>query len=118
MPEAVGNGIDEVAVVGLGDVDFDRLAVLQHGDGSFRMEGDVQGPCQIVDGSQGDEAEVDGTVGLCQAVDGFIQRPVAAHGKYRIEAGQGCFLGPFRRVAGFLRFPQFDVVEHRFQLLS
>ena len=82
------------------------------------MKGDVQGPGQVVDRTQGDEAEMDRAVvlGLSQAVDCFIQRPVTAHGKYRVKASQGGFFGPFRRIAGFLRFPQFDFIEHRFQL--
>ena len=46
----------------------------------------------------------------------WIVRPVTAHGKYRVKASQGGFFGPFRRIAGFLRFPQFDFIEHRFQL--
>ena len=39
--DARGNGIDEVAVIGLGNVDFDGLAAGQHIDGYFRVQGDV-----------------------------------------------------------------------------
>ena len=63
-----------------------------------------------------DKSEIDRAVGLCQAVDGFIQRAVAAHGKYGVESGQGRFLRPGRGVAGFLRLSQLYGIKHCLQL--
>ena len=114
--DAGGDGVDEIAVVGPGDVDLRRLAVLEHGDGRFGVQGDAQGPGQVVDRPQGDEPEVDRAVGLGQAVDGFVQRAVAAHGKYGVESGQGRFLRPGRGVAGFLRLSQLYGIKHCLQL--
>ena len=112
------NGVDEIAVIGPGDIYALDMGVFKTGNGCFRMQGHRKSPPQVVDRAQRDEAKrYTAPSGKGQPVDGFVQCTVATHAENGIKSGKGGFTGPVSRISRTGRDAHFYIVIHRIQLV-